>query len=280
MQLDWLADVLRAQGLNVLEHVGWSGRTNKPFYKYTPVGLLNHHTAGSSVLTNYPDPPWYPNSSLDRKCNLTIRGDGTVVVLNAGYAYDSGYGDRRILKVVRNDQPLPASGPIDTYNVDGTPGGVNPGMSGNPWFIDIEVQHLGNGDSINPPQREALIGANIAICEKMGWDPRYRLIGHSEWTKRKIDPLWGGFGNPMLRIRTDTWKGMEARMAVSDWAQASWDWAKARFSWSSGPKDLVTVEQLMVFLKRYDESGTTSGQINPDEFVRKGETVRIKGFQT
>ena len=43
-------------------------------------------------------------------------------------------------------------------------------------------------------------------------------------------------------------------MAVSDWAQSSWDWAKARFSWSSGPKDVVTVEQLMVFLKRYDQT--------------------------
>ena len=43
-------------------------------------------------------------------------------------------------------------------------------------------------------------------------------------------------------------------MAVSSWAQSSWDWAKGRFSWSSGPKDVVTVEQLMVFLKRYDAS--------------------------
>ncbi len=64
-----------------------------------------------------------------------------------------------------------------------------------------------------------------------------------------------------------TWDIGDDDMAVSDWAQASWDWAKARFSWSSGPKDLVTVEQLMVFLKRYDasvgpvDSGVTEEQV-------------------
>ena len=209
MQLSWLADVLRAQGLNVLEHDGWKTRTNRPFSAYTPVGLLDHHTAGSSVLTDYPGPPWYPNHRLEKSCNITIRGDGTVVVLNAGYAYDSGYGDQRVLDAVRTDHPIPK--PTDTYK-NGSPAGTNPGVPGNRWFIDIEVQHLGNGDPINPPQRQALIGANTAICERMGWDPRYRLIGHREWTRRKIDPRWNGFTNPMSDIRTDTLKQLEDDM--------------------------------------------------------------------
>ena len=56
-------------------------------------------------------------------------------------------------------------------------------------------------------------------------------------------------------------------MAVSSWAQDSWDWAKARFSWSAGPTDTVTVEQLMVFLKRYDASVVGSkGDTGPRGF--------------
>ncbi len=202
MRLDWLADVLRAAGLDVIEYDGWQERTNRPFDSYTPIALLDHHTAGSSILTNYPDPPDWPDSRLAKVCNLTIRGSGIVVVLNAGYAYDSGNGDRKVLDAVRNDQPAPA--PTDTYDNLGHPAGPNPGITGNPWFIDIEVQHLGNGDPIHPPQREALITANRAICDRMGWNPETRLLGHREWTKRKVDPRWDGFSNPMPQIRIDS----------------------------------------------------------------------------
>jgi hypothetical protein len=251
VRLDWLADELRAAGLTVIEHDGWETRTMRPFDQFMPVGLLNHHTAGSSVLTNYPDPPYWSNRRLEASCNITIRGDGTVAVLNAGWAHDSGNGDKKVLAAVRADRAAPK--PSDTY-VDGKPGGVNPGVSGNRYYIDIEVQHLGNGDPIVPAQRMALIATNAVICRHMAWDPRFRLIGHREWTRRKVDPRWDGSANPMPQIRQDTLNTMEDEMTVSSWAQASWDWAKARFSWSSGPKEVVTVEQLMVFLKRYDDS--------------------------
>jgi hypothetical protein len=204
VRLDWLADVHRDAGLAVVEHTGWATRTLRPFDEYHPVGLLNHHTAGYKVLTAYPGPPYYSNTSLQDKCNITIRGDGTVVVLNAGWAKDSGYGDRRVLAAVRAGQPAPA--PTDTYSsLDPvTPGGANPGVGGNAWFIDNEVQHLGNGTYIAGAQRDALIRSNAAVLAHLGWDPATRLIGHREWTTRKVDPRWGGFANPMPQIRQDT----------------------------------------------------------------------------
>jgi len=207
MQLDWLADIHRDAGLTVVEHTGWKTRTMRPFSDYKPVGLLNHHTAGSSVLTDYPNPPYYRNEALEEKCNLTIRGDGVVVILNAGWAFDSGYGDRKVLAAVGSDTPLPA--PTDTYNSSGQPAGSNPGVGGNAWFIDNEIQHLGNGSAIASAQREALITSNAVICQHMGWDPAFRVIGHREWTTRKIDPRWGGFTNPMPQIRTDTGDAMQ-----------------------------------------------------------------------
>jgi hypothetical protein len=210
MKLDWLVDIHRDAGLTVVEHTGWKTRTMRPFSDYKPVGLLNHHTAGSSILIDYPNPPYYRNSSLEEKCNLTIRGDGVVVILNAGWAFDSGYGDQKVLAAVSSDKPLPASS--DTYNSSGQPAGSNPGVGGNAWFIDNEVQHLGNGTYIADAQRDALIRSNAAICQHMGWDPAFRVVGHREWTTRKIDPRWGGFTNPMPQIRTDTQALMEEDM--------------------------------------------------------------------
>jgi hypothetical protein len=196
MQLDWLADVLRAEDLTIIEHTGWKSRTLRPFDQYHPEGLINHHTAGSAVIPNYPHPPYYRNEALEDKCNLTIRPDGVVVVLNAGYAADSGLGVPAVLAAVRTDRPLPDLTQYTT--ADST-------LSGNPWYVDIEVQHLGNGSPIVAVQRSALIKANTAICRRMGWDPRYRLIGHLEWApKRKTDPRWDGNANPMPQIRKDT----------------------------------------------------------------------------
>lgn len=198
MFLDWLADELNDAGLTVVEHSGWQTRTMQPESNFHPVGLLNHHTAGASILYNYPDPPYWPDSRLDDVCNLTIRPDGTVAVLNAGLAWDSGMGAPEILEAVRNDRPLPLLT------------GLTSTVSGNPWFIDIEVQHLGDGTPIHPPQYEALIQANAVICQHMNWNPLTRLIGHREWAPdRKIDPRWDGYSNPMPGIRQATLTAME-----------------------------------------------------------------------
>lgn len=206
-KLDWLADAIRDEGGDVREHDGWKTRTMRPFSEYSPVGILDHHTAGSSILTNYPDPPYWPDDRLESACNVTIRPDGLIVVLNAGWAFDSGYGDRHVLAAVRADELAPA--PTDTYNASGSPAGSNPGIGGNRWFIDIEVQHRGDGGPIDPRQRAALILTNAAICRHEGWNPATRVIGHRGWTRRKIDPRWNGTADPMPQIRLDTIRQLE-----------------------------------------------------------------------
>jgi len=196
LPLVWLADALTEAGLDVEEHTGWKTRSSPTSNSYNPVGLLNHHTAGSSILYNYPDPPWWTNTRLEDSCNITIKPDGTVAVLNAGYAYDSGQGDPKVLTRVLNDWPIQP--PTDTDPDDR--------ILGNPYFIDIEVQHKGDGGPIVGVQRDALIRTNAVICEHMGWNPATRLLGHREWTVRKPDPKWDGFTNPMHQIRADTLK--------------------------------------------------------------------------
>ena len=213
-QLEWMADELRAEGLNVVEHDGWETRSSSTVNTYDPVGLLNHHTAGSSILFNYPDPPYWTNSRLEDSCNITIRPDGVVVVLNAGYAYDSGRGDPKVLERLKRDEPPTA--PVDFTSADR--------INGNPHFIDIEVQHKGDGGSIHPPQYRALIATNAVILNHYGWNPWTRLLGHRDWTLRKIDPRWNGFSNPMHTIRTDTSAYLEDIMPTPEAiAQAVWE---------------------------------------------------------
>lgn len=187
--------------------VKWREMTMPYSAAATPVGCLDHHTA---------PPVPYPIDKLAKACNYSIRHpDGAVVLMNAGIAYDSGNGDRKVLDAVMNDKPAPA--PTDTYTSTGSPGGTNPGISGTKWYIDVEVMHLGDGSPLLAPMRRALIVANAALCEYMGWNPLFRVLGHREWTKRKIDPRWDGFANPMPSIRVDVAKQIAA------WAQGDYE---------------------------------------------------------
>ncbi len=203
LPLVWLADAIRAEGATVEELPGWKTYTKSGVF--TPVGLIDHHTAGSSILVNYPNPPFWKPARLQPVCNITIQPDGIVWTLNAGRAWDSGNGDKHVLAAVKADEP--ASRPTDTYvrNSVGklVPGGPNPGISGNQWFIDIEVQHRGDGGPIAAAQYEALIQTNAAILSHEGWGEN-QLIGHRGWSRRKIDPKWNGNSDPMPQIRADT----------------------------------------------------------------------------
>ena len=201
IKLTWMADELRAAGLEVAEAKGWRTRTNNTSNTYQPVGVMNHHTAGSSVLPNYPDPPFWSWSSLWYKCNLTIEPTGRVVCLNAGYAYDSGKGVPWVLEQVVNDQPLP--------DMVGNPGKLKSTVNGNPYYIDIEVQHLGDGSAIAAVQLDALHRTNAVLCNHYRWNPETRVIGHYEWAPdRKVDPYWGGTKSTMPTIRTESVKAL------------------------------------------------------------------------
>lgn len=209
MRLTWLADRLRAAWPLVEEHPGWETRTLRSFIYYKPKGIINHHTAGSSILYNYPDPPYWPNDRLENSCNVTIKPNGVIAVLNSGWAYDSGQGAPEVLEAVKNDEPLP---PLS---------GLTSSISGNAHFIDAEVQHRGDGGDIEPIQYEALIAFNTVVCREMGWDPRYRVIGHYEWAPdRKIDPYWDHqWKSTMPGIRTDTYLQLEETMRVREFVE-------------------------------------------------------------
>ena len=192
MSYEWLpeetADHLREWGLNVREHLGWQGRAKYGPQErhYTPRGIINHHTAGTN---------WYPPTRLYESCQLYIDPAGVVHVIAAGYNPSSGMGDPKVLNAILRSEPVPP--PQDRNAVDR--------IDGNSWFVNIEVGHWGLGQPIPAAQRDALIGLNAALCELLGFDVE-DIIGHLEWTLRKIDPNWewDGARDTMDAIRADT----------------------------------------------------------------------------
>ena len=274
LQLAWMADELRDAGLDPTEHDGWATRSDPRGHyddtKYAPIGVIDHHTAGSSILRNYPDPPYWPDTRLEASCNITIRPDGTLSVLNAGIAYDSGLGSRKVYDAVRQDQPLPS------------PTGLTSDMNGTLYFIDIEVQHRGDGGPIDPRQYETLIRTNAVLLRHYSWNPLTRLIGHREWAPdRKVDPRWNGNTNPMPGIRTDTLQTMEQDMAepkipLESWAVDTFKWMIANKIYTeqtdlSKVRETYDFQQMAVMTKRMHDlkpAGNVTIETETVEVVR------------
>ena len=84
----WLADVLRAEGLDVAEFAGWQGRGHGDFKDIR--GVMVHHTGSdfataASIAYGRPDLPG-PLSQVH------IGRTGTVTVVAAGVAWHAGVG--------------------------------------------------------------------------------------------------------------------------------------------------------------------------------------------
>lgn len=160
----WLADVLRAEGLDVVELTGWRRRGHGVFSDIR--GVMVHHTGSNSataqsIAAGRPDLPG-PLSQLH------IARDGTVTVVAAGVAWHAGVGMYPWL----------------------------PANMGNWHTIGIECANTGTSPSAphrrNWPdaQYSALVNSCAALCRRLG-QPAARTIGHKEYAGRaqgKWDP--------------------------------------------------------------------------------------------
>lgn len=200
MSYEWLIDLPRFLDKWQVRWVGYGdwethAGAGPDERDYTPSAILNHHTASTD---------WYPVDRLTNKCNMYIDPSGLVWLYSLGYQFDSGYGDPNVLGRARNDvEPRPPEDMVPSDRING-----------NPWFVDVEVGHWGYGEPIPPAQREALLAVNAAVCDMQGWNPETRVLGHKEWTRRKVDPRWSWHGEPdsMEDIRRDTVVLMEEHL--------------------------------------------------------------------
>ena len=164
LPLDWLAEVLLAEGLKVAEVDGW--RTRSAGSMGPVVGVICHHTAGLPS-GNMPSLETLVHGRPDLSGPLAQLGlgrDGTFYVIAAGRANHAGEG--RWQGITR----------------------------GNSSFIGIEAENTGLEDDSPWPavQMEAYHRGVAAILKKLQRGVEM-CAGHKEWALpkgRKSDPLF------------------------------------------------------------------------------------------
>lgn len=181
---------LRDAGLTVVEHPGWETR-GVAWPVGSPVGIMVHHTAAP---VPYPVPNLAGDTDGRVKCNLNVKQDGTVVVI-AGRAcnYSSGMGSNVVLAETKKATAPPANarerGLVDNTN-------------GNPFYYNIEVDHLGDGSPLPDAAYDALLTACRVVLDTYNRVPD-QIVSHAEWTARKIDPYWDGSTRTAAAIRSE-----------------------------------------------------------------------------
>lgn len=196
IMLTGMADWFRAEGLAVIEEPDWDARG----VPWAPSGGMIHHTGPPvpfAVEALYPA----PHGTLGGgriKANFNVKPDGTVHVIAAGACtYASGPGNTTtVLKETRLN--IAPSGTASTRRLGDTGGG-------NRHFVNCEADHLGDGSIMTAVQERAVIKAYNAIFRNFGW-PAARLVGHCEWTTRKVDPRWNGTTNRTPHLRAEIGK--------------------------------------------------------------------------
>ncbi|MFE3051613.1 N-acetylmuramoyl-L-alanine amidase [Nocardia sp. NPDC059239] len=164
----WLADVLRAEGLTVIEHEGWRDRGHGDFLDLR--GVLCHHTAGGGTS----DWQIVQNGRADLEgplAQLVLERDGTFRVIAAGVCWHAGRGS--------------------------WPGW--PTNNANYHVIGIEAVSRGDGSDWTPVQLDAYKRGCAAILRRIGRDAD-DCVGHKEYSSEgKIDPA----GIDMTAFRRD-----------------------------------------------------------------------------
>ena len=167
--LTWLADVLRANGLSVVETNGWKTRARSSGgFPSTPLGVQWHHTASQTSPEN--DIHWQTVGCPDAPVgNMTIMRDGSVWLVAAGAANTAGKG-----------------GPLTLSR------GTIPLDSANTRTVAIEAANSGVGEPWPQAQIDAYFATSNAINKQLGNLPSdvftHALGAGDGWTDRKIDP--------------------------------------------------------------------------------------------
>ncbi|MBU5654533.1 N-acetylmuramoyl-L-alanine amidase [Corynebacterium aurimucosum] len=161
----WLADVLRAEGLTVVEMPGWKDRGHGDFGWIW--GSMYHHTGSNNTSAEFCA---RGRSDLPGPiCNVHVNRQGVMTIVAAGVAWHGGSGSYKDI-------------PVNAAN----------------WHtIGFEVQY--DGTNITNAQREAMVKAMAAISRKIQRSATSSVVGHKEYSNMgKWDP-----GNVDMNLTRD-----------------------------------------------------------------------------
>lgn len=154
----WLADALRAEGVNVIEVAGWQERGSSTF---TPKAVLAHHTA-SAAGSNAPGLGICINGRSDLPgplAQVVLARNGDAYVIASGRANHAGKGEWK-------------------------------GVSGNSNLLGIEAENNGVGESWSDKQMDAYVRVVAAMLRYLKLSAEF-VAAHYEYAQpkgRKIDP--------------------------------------------------------------------------------------------
>ncbi|WP_282777268.1 N-acetylmuramoyl-L-alanine amidase [Nocardia sp. CC201C] len=182
----WLADVLRAAGLRVIEHDGWRDRGHGDFRDLR--GVLCHHTAGGGAndwrIVQYGRP-----DLQGPLAQLVLERDGTYRVIAAGVSWHAGRGSW-------------PGWPTDNANYH---------------VIGIEAVSRGDGTDWTPAQLDAYKRGCAAILARIGRTAA-DCVAHREYSREgKIDPA----GIDMTAFRRDVQALIDGKDAPMTAAEVS-----------------------------------------------------------
>jgi hypothetical protein len=162
--IPWLVDVLRGAGVPVVIEGDWLNRMRPG--SFNPIGVLWHHTAGSTTSASNPHPSL--NICINGRpdlagplCQALVDYNGVFHVISAGRCNHAGEAR--------------ASGPI-------------PAGDGNTMLIGWEIDYNGVSQSMSTAQYNNSLKATAAVLRQLGRDASYAR-GHRETSVTgKIDP--------------------------------------------------------------------------------------------
>lgn len=159
-----LAKHLREWGLDVEEHKNWQNN-GRPWSRYfKPRGIIAHHTASGSKSGNF--------------------GSFGVVA----YGRPGLPGPLAQILLGRNGKVILITGEGANHAGTGGPRGVIRYNRGNHDAWGIEAENNGIGEPWSAAQLQAYYRLCAALLQLMGTKDVSRVIGHKEYTSRKIDP--------------------------------------------------------------------------------------------
>lgn len=163
MRITWLADVLRAAGLEVVEHAGWKTRERPGVWQ--PQFLVVHATAAPAGQADETQVRIVRDGRSDLNgpiANACIDRQGRWHVLAAGRCNTTLAG---------------TAGPFKGL--------------GNSGALGIEACNDNRGEPWPPGQYRSYVAGVAAICRRLGWSET-RVVGHREHTPgHKTDPTFG-----------------------------------------------------------------------------------------
>jgi hypothetical protein len=170
-----LKAALEKWGVKVAESPGWTSRKRPG--SFAPHGVMLHHTGSSDSASSAAEERVLVNGRSDLPgplCQLSIRDDGTVVLIAVGRSNHAGKGSKSTLdRVIAED-----------YSGELKPGPDT--EDGNTAFYGVEIQYSGSKRP-TVAAYAAAVKMCAAICDAYGWSS-LSVTSHREWTRRKVDP--------------------------------------------------------------------------------------------